>query len=222
MSAKTTGLVWDMPCPQEINGILFKDNHKYVLLAYADHADHFGKNIYPAVHTIAVKTGYKDRNVQYITRDLEEMGVLVEDGIGPRGTNRWLIPYDEGGAKIAPLQKLQGAKSQKSLGAIPSGAIPSGANNAPDFKEPEPLNIKSPASELWEKIYHTLEPDLNGNARTYVQSLQPVSFQDGILILGVENHTTLDWMESRMKQSIKNILPGVVPDGAAVEFVVVE
>jgi len=126
-----------MECPKQHNGLNFKPGHKFILIAYADHADHAGKSIYPAIATIARKTGYQERNVQYLTHELETMGILIPDGEGPRGTNRWLIPYDEGGAKIAPLQILQGAINQKSLGAIPSGAIPSGAKIAPELKEPE-------------------------------------------------------------------------------------
>src|SRR5688572_20995842 len=97
MSVKAMGLVWDMDCPAKINGLDFKPGHKYTLIAYADHADHNGKNIYPSVKTIARKMGYDERSVQRLTHELESMGVLVTDGQGPRGTNRWYIPFSPGG-----------------------------------------------------------------------------------------------------------------------------
>ena len=162
MSVKAISLVWEMECPKQHNGLNFKPGHKFILIAYADHADHAGKSIYPAIATIARKTGYQERNVQYLTHELETMGILIPDGEGPRGTNRWLIPYDEGGAKIAPLQILQGAINQKSLGAIPSGAIPSGAKIAPELKEPEPyisniLETSLQSYDWWEKLKRKIE-----------------------------------------------------------------
>jgi hypothetical protein len=63
---------------------------------------------------------------------------MVEDGQGPRGTNRWLIPYSAGGDKISPLTICHPDKNTESLGDIPSGDIPSGDKMTPEFKEPEP------------------------------------------------------------------------------------
>lgn len=86
MSVKIMGMVWDSNLPSY---------EKMVLLAYADHADHDGKNIYPSIGRIAWKTGYKDRRVQQITRTLEKNGILIEDGEGPGGTNKWKIAVDK-------------------------------------------------------------------------------------------------------------------------------
>src|SRR5690606_33018261 len=141
MSVKAMSLVWDMPCPATINEIEFKPGHKYVLLAYADHADHHGKNIYPAIATIAKKTGYEERSIQRLTHELEQMTVLVSDGTGPRGTNRFYIPFSGGGDKISPLTKFHGDKTSKSLGDIPSGDIPSGDKISPEFKELNLTNL---------------------------------------------------------------------------------
>ena len=118
MSVKVMGLVWDL----EIN-----PNEKFVLLAYADHAAHDGTSIYPAVTTIAKKTGYSERSVQYITRDLEKAGYLVTDGEGVHGTNKWRIPIYGGvidpthrGADIAPVQSVQeGGAKDAPLGVQP-------------------------------------------------------------------------------------------------------
>lgn len=137
MSVKAMGLVWDLPCPQDYNGIPFKPSHKYTLIAYADHADHEGKNIWPAVSTISRKTGLDERTIQRLTRDLEMIGLLVEDGTGPRGTNRWSLPFSRGGDKLSPRQIVTGDKSPESLGDIPSGDIPSGDKLTPELKEPE-------------------------------------------------------------------------------------
>ena len=92
MSGKVMGWVWDQPLPQ---------NEKYVLLAYADHADHRGYNIYPSVSLIERKTGYSHRSVQRIVQRLREKGYLVLSGIGPMGVNKYHIPM-HGGDKMTP------------------------------------------------------------------------------------------------------------------------
>lgn len=82
MSVKMMGWVFDLELPTK---------EKFVLLAYADHADHEGRGIYPAIQTIAAKTGYNPRTVQRATRRLEELELLIPDGQGPKGTNKWRI-----------------------------------------------------------------------------------------------------------------------------------
>jgi len=122
MSALVMGLVWELQETAE-----FGRAEKYVLLAYADHADSAGKNIYPSVDLVARKTFYKERAVQITTHNLEKMGFLLPDGMGPRGTNRWRIPIiflSDGGAKIAPVQNAV-------LKNAPEG-------NAPEENAPEP------------------------------------------------------------------------------------
>jgi hypothetical protein len=89
-------------------------------LAYADHADHKGKNIWPSVATISEKTGYKERSTQMITKALSEKGFLVQDGKGPKGTNRWFIPLDEEGVRIAPAKNAPPQKTAAG-GAKPTG-----------------------------------------------------------------------------------------------------
>lgn len=77
MSGKITGIVWESDLPQ---------NEKYVLLAYADHADHEGNGIFPSVGLIAWKTGYSDRNIKRVKKSLIKKGYLVETGARASGT----------------------------------------------------------------------------------------------------------------------------------------
>ena len=117
MSALVMGLVWEQPITDE-----FGRPEKYILLAYADHADQNGNNIYPSVELIATKTGYEERQAQSITRKLERLGFLVGKGQGPNGTNRWSIPLQRTaeGAKITPLPMLKIAPE----GIAPEGIAP--------------------------------------------------------------------------------------------------
>lgn len=64
---------------------------KFVLLAYADYAAHDGTRVYPSQATIAKKTGFGIRQVQRITRRLQDLGYLIPDGRGPGGVRRWRI-----------------------------------------------------------------------------------------------------------------------------------
>lgn len=125
MSVKIMGLVWDLDLPA---------NEKFVLLAYADHANHDGSNIFPAVDSIARKCSYSDREVQRITHSLEEKGFLVSDGQGPHGTNKWRF----GGDILSPV-KLSGVTSATSRGDIATGE-----GVTPMSPEPS-LTVKEPS-----------------------------------------------------------------------------
>ncbi len=114
MSVKVMGLVWDLT---EVSR-----EEKYILLAYADHADHDGGSIFPKVSTIAKKTGYSNRSVQRITRKLETSGYLVPEG-GQKGgvgiTPHWRIPMKDD--RIAPLPKGDNNGSERVTPATPKG-----------------------------------------------------------------------------------------------------
>lgn len=108
MSIKVMALIYEADLPRD---------EKTILQAYADHADPSGRNIFPAVERIAWKTSYCERSVQRITRKLEERGVLVPDGVGPHGTNRYRIPLEALPKRPSyeehRVAKLRGDKSRK-------------------------------------------------------------------------------------------------------------
>jgi len=54
---------------------------KFVLVVLCDHADNDGRNIYPAVNTVARKTDLSERSVQRAMRWLVEHGLLIPDGV---------------------------------------------------------------------------------------------------------------------------------------------
>jgi hypothetical protein len=210
MSVKVMGLVWDIACPSKVNGMDFKPGHKYVLLAYADHADHAGRNIYPAVDTVAKKTGYEERSVQRLTHELDGMGMLAPDGVGPRGTNRWYIPLSEGGDKIAPLTKFQGDISSESLGDIPSGDIPSGDILTPDLKDPEPEqliyitnNIDSVWGDTKEQISRQFKKALYN---TWIEPTEADSFQGNTLRVRASNTVAVKWLDQNIKALAQQLL----------------
>lgn len=222
MSVKAMSLVWDLECPKEYGEVAFKPSHKYVLIAYADHADHNGKNIWPAVPTIARKTGLDDRTVQRLTGDLEAIGLLVEDGKGPRGTNKWYMPFNERGDKLTPLANCRGDKSEESLGDIPSGDIPSGDKLTPEVKEPEPINITKEVI-AWNKVKDILEEEMpNGSFAQYVQRTRAASLENDTLMVLAENQDTRGWLESRVRKTAERMLVGILAQTVDVVFVVIE
>jgi|SRR3990172_3995488 len=111
MSVKVMGWIWDMELPQD---------EKLIALAYADHASHDGTNIFPAISTVARKTGYSERSVQRITRKLEEHGLLISEGATDHGTRKWRmpVPQDMGGDKLAPLTSTTSEGRQAVSGGV--------------------------------------------------------------------------------------------------------
>jgi len=205
MSVKAMSLVWDFPCPANVNGIDFKPNHKYVLVAYADHADHNGRNIYPAVETIAKKTGYDARSVQRLARDLEDMKILIPDGMGPRGTNRYYIPFSDGGDKLSPLTSCQGDKIGKSLGDIPSGDIPSGDKMSPELKNinPQNLYINQSIKDNWVEIKNRMQAEMpKAQFETWLKDTEVNGIQDQFMVVTCRNSYAVQWLESHIQTLI--------------------
>jgi len=105
---------------------------RFILLALVDHADNAGRNIFPAVATISKKTGYSERTVQYSTSRLVDLGVLVEDGRGPKGTNRYRYMFSNAG-----VQEVRGGASHDKGGASHDKKV------LPNAPEPS-LTVKEP------------------------------------------------------------------------------
>ena len=225
MSVKAQALVWDLECPATYGDVNFKPSHKYVLVAYADHADHHGKNIWPAVPTIAKKTGLDDRSVQRLTHDLVQIGLLVEDGQGPRGTNKWKLPYNDKGDKLSPVTICRGDKTEDSLGDIPSGDIPSGDNLSPEFKEPEP-NIeihKIPEDRFWQSALDQLKREVpRASFDSYLRDTWALRYDGNTLEIAVTSAYARDWLENRVTSTVNRLLVGIMNASVTVVFVVPE
>lgn len=161
MSVKVMGLVFD------IRGL--SPTLKFVLLAYADHASHDGSGVWPAVQSIADKTGYSKRTIQNATKELEELGYMEKIGQHRSGTNLWqiTIPY-MGGAGDSP----PGAQEIR----------PPRAGDAP-----EPL------------INHHLEPLEEGEGPNifllYEESIGPLTGKIGDELKSLEDDYPAMWIE---------------------------
>lgn len=91
MSGLVVGLVLRTPITDKFNS-----DAKFIATVYADHAWEDGTHAYPAVDTVAGITGLSPRTVQRYLRVLESIGMLILDGKGPRGTNKYKFPLESG------------------------------------------------------------------------------------------------------------------------------
>ncbi len=82
MSVKIMSLVWDCDLPRE---------QKFILLAFADHANDNGDNIYPGLDRVAWKTGYSRRQIQRVIDELEQKGIMKSQGKSRLGTEIFSI-----------------------------------------------------------------------------------------------------------------------------------
>jgi hypothetical protein len=223
MSAKATGLSWDLACPAVVNGIPFRSNHKYILIAYADHADHNGRNIFPAISTVSKKTGLDDRTVQRMTRDLEEMGYLVEDGQGPRGTNRWKLPYNDRGDSLTPVRLSGVAESAIPSGDSPSGDIPSGDSLTPELNKPlTPLNNIDDIKILFLNGADLVFPEVKdlSSLRTVKAELETASIiiDNGTYIVSGLPCDRAEYYESRYRKSFERAFVGLIGEEVSIKF----
>lgn len=223
MSAKISGEVWDLR--------LEKDK-KLILLAYVDHADHEGFNIFPTVRLIVWKTGYSEREVQRTTRELETMGLLIADGRTPGGANKWRYPVGKGaeillawGAKVAGCQGGTGDSLPVGGGAklpVEGGAI---------AMAPELQNVINPQREVdskalhaWEMVAAQLKLDMDpGSFRNFILPCDAISLENHVLRVAVPDVETGEWMNERLTSTAQRMLVGVLNDkDARLEFVLAE
>src|SRR5690606_1009368 len=106
VSAKQTGLVWELNLPQ---------NQAWVLMAMADHADHEGNNVYPGVPRLAWKTGYTTRHIRRIIAILREKGlIVVEEAGGGRKTTRYRLDLARADRKNPHRPEYAGSRRAES------------------------------------------------------------------------------------------------------------
>lgn len=97
------GQVWECDLP---------NNKQSVLLALADHAHDDGTQCFPGVAYLAWKTGYTERSVQLILRQLESAEIIepVNHQNGGRGNTVEYEIHLENAPKKQPYQTLKGEK----------------------------------------------------------------------------------------------------------------
>ena len=74
--------------------------------------------------------------------------------------------------------------------------------------------------EAWQMVESQLRMEMRRvTYETWVQSLQPLSFKEGLFRLGAQNSYARDWVESHLRSRIARLLEGVFNQPVTVEFV---
>ena len=152
MSSKVIGLVFESSLERP---------EKFILLALADHAKEDGSDVYPSIARIEWKTGYSERQIRTLMRNLESLGVLQmvhPGGSGPADVRKYKIVLsaipmltdfntwkESKGAKTAPMVRGQsspqkGGNLQQFKGAK---TAPESITNNQELLEPEPSASRS-------------------------------------------------------------------------------
>jgi hypothetical protein len=100
-------------------------NKRLVLLAYADHADEDGNNVFPSLARIAHKTGYSRDQVRRISRELKDdnLMVLVNGATSTKPAEYKLTLWR--GSKLPPLKPRRGVAHDPSRVGAPMPPEPS-------------------------------------------------------------------------------------------------
>lgn len=204
MSVKVMGAVWESALPQR---------EKFVLLAFADHADHEGKKVFPSVGLVAWKTGYTTRSIRRIVKTLVEKEYLVQEGKTKYGTKLYRIAL-ENLPRLPPYlgdDKLSGAKYggdilsgvgvTKSQGqdgggdkltpvgvtkTTPGGDIAVSPDPSLTVKEP-PLNNIGHIFDLYEQEIGALTPLIAEQIKDWIDNYPHQWIEDAIQV-AVENN----------------------------------
>jgi len=215
MSVKVMGMVWDMRLDPSL---------KLVLLAFADHANHEGKQIYPSIELIARKTGYSKRHTQRITAQLRDEGLLVPVSFAEGGRGHavlYRIPIK--GDKLTPIKKDDGDDAERTTSKTEKDDTPvtptvSKPSTEPSIKRknqfPEPqevyLNTDIPM-KFQTEIFNDIWMEYL-NHRWDMK--KPMTMRGAQMAMGKLSSYTVDVAISALRDSIANGWQGIFPDKA--------
>lgn len=77
------------------------------------------------------------------------------------------------------------------------------------------------AEQAWQSVLGQLQMEMpRASYDTWVRDTRPVSYQNGLLTIGVRNAYARDWLENRLASTVNRLLGGVLNGSVAVSFVV--
>src|SRR5512146_2626366 len=77
------------------------------------------------------------------------------------------------------------------------------------------------AEQAWQSVLSQLQMEMpRASFDTWVRDTKLVSYQDGILTIGVRNAYARDWLEARLVSTVNRLLIGILNGNASVKFVV--
>lgn len=77
--------------------------------------------------------------------------------------------------------------------------------------------------QAWQSALGQLQMEMpKASFDTWVRDTRPVSFEDGLLTIGVRNDYTREWLESRLTSTISRLMMGILNQTVSVRFTVIE
>jgi chromosomal replication initiator protein len=75
--------------------------------------------------------------------------------------------------------------------------------------------------QAWQSVLGQLQMEMpRASFDTWVRDTKPLSYQDGMLTIGVRNAYARDWLESRLASTVSRLLVGIMNASVAVNFIV--
>jgi chromosomal replication initiator protein len=75
--------------------------------------------------------------------------------------------------------------------------------------------------QAWQSVLGQLQMEMpRASFDTWVRDTKPVSYQDGMLVVGVRNAYARDWLENRLSNTVSRLLVGIMNASVSVNFVV--
>ncbi len=79
------------------------------------------------------------------------------------------------------------------------------------------------AEQAWQSVLAQLQMEMpRASFDTWVRDTRPVTYENGILTVGVGNAYARDWLESRLASTVSRLLIGILNSNVAVSFVVTQ
>ena len=77
--------------------------------------------------------------------------------------------------------------------------------------------------QAWQTVLGQLQMEMpRASYDTWVRDTQPISYEDGLLTIGVRNAYACDWLESRLSSTVSRLLIGIMNRTVDVVFTVQE
>jgi len=77
------------------------------------------------------------------------------------------------------------------------------------------------AEQAWQSVLGQLQMEMpRASFDTWVRDTRPLSYQNGMLTIGVRNAYARDWLENRLASTVSRLLVGIMNASVAVSFIV--
>lgn len=144
-----------------------------VLVAMADHAQDDGTDVYPSIARLAWKTGYSDRQIKRIIKDLLGVGVLIEVTAATQHRPTEYVIFLDGGTQKPPF-KLRGDKTPRGdKTGIPGVTKPSPRGDIAASPEPSGNHQGEPPLSSPPTVRSQTTEEIETAWGTYVVEIKP-------------------------------------------------